>query len=239
MAGGSGIGWAVAAGAAALAIGAGVVYALKSGGSGPTGSSCPAGDLVEPSGGCPAGYTIDAVNAGCCAPGVPGTETCTEDAQCGACESCVGGLCGAPVPANVDVLVNDGGSQDETVASVGIPFTNLSTCDWSSLAFYEGQKQFTVSGRLVDATGAGVPCTAMNARFESTALGVLDVTGTDANGNFTVTYEVAAPYQGNAGCPGPGDTVPVAIVANLDFLLPNGALVGTTVCTVTVYITGV
>jgi hypothetical protein len=169
-----------------------------------------------------------------------GVTSCTTDAECPSCQFCIGGECGARIPYAAQVTSNDGGSQDEQVASVGVPFTNIAVCDWSSLSFYPyNQNSYSVQARLVDVSGNGVPCTQLSAQFESSSLEVVAVSPTDSDGFFTVTYQLAGPFQGNAGCPGPGQTVTTTAVVTLDFLLPSGALIGSTVCTVTVFITGV
>jgi hypothetical protein len=171
-----------------------------------------------------------------CAGGEP---TCSSNADC-TCGICQGGCCGTPIPNAVRVLQNNGGSQDEYVAAVGVPVFGPSYCVWSSLNFYPSAvNQFSVTGKLIDASGNPCPCVNLSAQFESGNLEVLSITPTDSNGNFTVTYQLNGPYQGNASCPGPGGTVNTTVVAPLDFILPNGSVIGATVCTIIVYITGV
>lgn len=169
-----------------------------------------------------------------------GTNTCQSDADCAAGQTCLGGCCGTPIPASIQILSNNGGSQDEGVPSIGVPVIGPSVCGWGALSFNPyGRNQYQLQGRLVDAGGNPVPSVLLRAHFQSADLQPVNIAPTDANGLFTLTYQFSRPLQGNASCPAPGQTVNAAIVDQVDFYLPNNTIIGTAVCTITVYITGI
>lgn len=241
-------GTAIAVAAGVTAIGAAAVLAFvltrpKPGGG--DGTECPADDVAASSdGSCPAGYTPDSTSPGCCTPTtgycVGGATPCTSNSDCSTCERCIGGCCGTLVPSSVQITSNNGGTQGEAVYTVGIPYLGGFDCDWSSLAFNGNVQQFSLSGKVVDDTGEGVPCQTLYVTFEESILTpILGTVTTDASGNFTVLYSMTGTYQGDAACPAPATYTYVNIVGVLDFKLGNGILLGQVEVTVTCKIFGV
>lgn len=160
--------------------------------------------------------------------------SCTSDADCPVGQICIGGCCGTPIPAAIQVLSNPTGAQDETVGSV------FGVCDWGSLEVIYGWTNVTAYFRLVDSAGDPVPHQTVIPHFEShifrnTSGGVV----TDSDGKFAVSYQLVSPYQGSASCPFPGMTVPTVAVDTMDLYLENGSVIGQTVVKMNIYITGV
>lgn len=193
------------------------------------------------SGGCPNGETC--VNGQCVSNTCPGgTSPCTTTSDCPAGQVCEGGCCGVPIPSQLQVVSNNMVSQDETVGSVGIPFTNLAYCDWSSLAYQppgSAPVQATVLIRIVDASGNPVPDLTIIPSFESGIFAAVEGEAvTNADGEVTLHIYFRVPYD-NGTCPGPGDVVPTPATDLLDIYLTSGVVFGSVVCTGTAYIAGI
>ena len=101
---------------------------------------------------------------------------CTSNADCN-CKTCYNGECTNVVPANILVTKFYTGSQDEAVASLGVPFTNTAVCDWSTVRYIlsdgtytSSPNQFSFQVRLVDSLGNGIPCATLTAESTSSAI---------------------------------------------------------------------
>ena len=232
---GSALPWLIG-GVAAAGIGLGAYFLLK----GPT-IPPPTGCTSDAE--CPAGYQC--VN-GVCVPvssSCPGgTSPCSSTSDCPSGQVCEGGCCGTPIPSQLQVVTNNMISQDETVGSVGVPFTNLAYCDWSSLAYQppgSSPVQATVVIRIVDASGTPVPDLTLIPVFENGTFASFEgEVVTNSDGEATLHIYFRTPYD-NGNCPGPGDTLAAPATDILDIYLTSGTVFGSVVCTGTAYISGI
>lgn len=166
---------------------------------------------------------------------------CTSNSDCN-CQTCYNGECTDVVPANILVTKFYTGSQDETVASVGVPFTNLAVCDWATVRYSLSNgavtsipNQFSFQVRLVDALGNGIPCATLTAKSTSSAISVYLQEVTDVDGYATFYYQLASPQGGSCPAPGSTTTNPILFTINVSY----GGLTVAVPLSVDVYITGI
>ncbi len=166
---------------------------------------------------------------------------CTSNADCN-CETCYNGECTNVVPANILVTKFYTGTQDESVVSVGVPFTNYAVCDWGTVGYTLSNgavsavpNQFSFQVRLVDALGNGIPCATLTAKSTLSAINVSAQEVTDVDGYATFYYSLFSPQTGP--CPGPGSTTtnPIFFAINVSY----GGITVAVPLSVNVYITGV
>lgn len=142
---------------------------------------------------------------------VNGGTVCSSDSGCSSCQTCINGCCGTLVPDSI-VQTTDLTSlnQGESVASVGVPFSNIAICKWSDLNFGGGAgtaNQWTATGQVIDASGVGIACIPITVASTNSIVSIYDYpSNTDSDGNFSFTFGLTSPQQAGAACPGPGST---------------------------------